>query len=191
MNILITGSAGFIASNLVVYLSDKYPNYKIIGLDRLDPCSNLNYIKTLKNKNYTFIKGDICNTDLVNLILNDYQIDISMHLAACTHVDNSFGNSIKFTESNILGTHILLECAKKYGKLKNFLFISSDEIYGSTSHHTNIASTENDKLEPTNPYASTKASGEHLVNSYRISFKLPTMITRSNNVYGIYQYPEN
>jgi len=184
-SILLTGGAGFIGSNVANYLYEKY-KYPIVILDKLDVCSSLKGI----NSGITFIKGDICNTDLVNHILQDHKIDIIMNYASNTHVDLSLGNSIEFTKSNVLGTHTLLECSKYYGKLKLFLHVSTDEIFGDSSSVTGLASKEEDKHEPTNPYAATKASAEHLVNSYHISFKLPIIITRSNNVFGPRQFPE-
>jgi dTDP-glucose 4,6-dehydratase len=184
-SILLTGGAGFIGSNVANYLYEK-GYQRIVVLDKIDICSNTkNLIPEIK-----LIKGDICNADLVNHILDEYKIDTIIHFAAATHVCNSMYDSLNFTQSNIVGTHMLLECSKIYGKLKLFIHFSTDEVYGEKSYTSNKASTENDKLEPTNPYASTKASAEHLVNSYRISFKLPTIITRCNNIFGIKQYPE-
>ncbi len=184
MNILLTGGLGFIGSNVSNYLCD---TYKIIILDKVDVCSN---IQNIQSENVTFVKGDICNADLVNLLLVNHEIDIILHFAAETHVDKSFGNSLLFTHSNILGTHTLLECARVYGKIKKFIHVSTDEVYGEISHHSDKTSLEIDKLEPTNPYAATKASAELLVQSYMISFNLPCIITRSNNIYGPGQYPE-
>jgi len=186
--ILITGACGFIASNVLNYLSNKYKNIQFINVDRLDYCSSLKNIN-VKNNNYKFYKCDICNSDMIHYILNNHNVDTIIHFAAQTHVDNSFGNSIQFTRDNVLGTHTLLECSKEYGKIQRFIHISTDEVYGEVElngdecHETTI-------LKPTNPYAATKASAEHLVYSYYHSFKLPIIITRGNNVYGPHQYPE-
>lgn len=177
---LVTGGLGFIGSNFV---NRQIGAYNITVLDKVDECSNL---KNVDMDQITFVKGDICDVDLVNLILVTYNIDTIVHFAAETHVDKSFGNSLRFTNSNILGTHTLLECARHYGKLKLFLHISTDEVYGSSD----CKSREDDKHEPTNPYAATKAAAELLVKSYHISFGLPIVITRSNNVFGPQQYPE-
>ncbi|KAF1325093.1 Dtdp-glucose 4,6-dehydratase, partial [Globisporangium splendens] len=140
-------------------------------------------------RNYKFIKGNIMGADLVEYILQTEQIDTIVHFAAQSHVDNSFGNSIEFSKTNILGTHVLLEAAKIHGKITRFIHVSTDEVYGEGTAES-IAMTEDHVLEPTNPYAATKAGAEFLVKAYQRSFKLPTLITRSNNVYGPHQYPE-
>lgn len=133
------------------------------------------------------LQGNITSADLVSYVLRKERIDTVMHFAAQTHVDNSFGNSFTFTESNIMGTHVLLEAAKE-AKVKLFVHVSTDEVYGEGS--SGEASHEGSMLEPTNPYAATKAGAEHLVQAYRRSFGMPVIITRGNNVYGPHQYPE-
>lgn len=188
-NILITGGAGFIASHVVILLVKKYPHLKIVNFDRLDYCScidNLNEIKDYPN--YKFVKGNICSSDLVNYVLDAENIDTIMHFAAQTHVDNSFGNSFQFTENNIMGTHVLLESAK-LANIKRFIHVSTDEVYGE-QRLDQEAMDEEQVLEPTNPYAATKAGAEFLAKSYHRSFKMPIIITRGNNVYGPHQYPE-
>ncbi|DAZ93651.1 TPA: hypothetical protein N0F65_009056 [Lagenidium giganteum] len=140
-------------------------------------------------KNYKFIKGDITSADLIEYILCTEKIDTILHFAAQSHVDNSFGNSIQFSQTNIIGTHVLLEEARIHGKIQRFIHVSTDEVYGEGQAHT-TAMLEDHALEPTNPYAATKAGAEFLVKAYQRSFKLPTIITRSNNVYGPHQYPE-
>jgi UDP-glucose 4,6-dehydratase len=132
-------------------------------------------------------QGSITSADLVNYVLRVEKVDTIMHFAAQTHVDNSFGNSITFTEANILGTHVLLEAAKE-AKVKLFIHVSTDEVYGEGD--TGVPSHEGSPLEPTNPYSATKAGAEYLVKAYARSFALPTIITRGNNVYGPHQYPE-
>lgn len=161
-------------------------------LDRLDYCSCLeNLTEELKDTpNYKFIKGDIASSCIVNYILDTEKIDTIMHFAAQTHVDNSFGNSFAFTHSNIYGTHVLLECAKNCKTLKRFIHVSTDEVYGEGEDFETDPMTEEHILEPTNPYAATKAAAEFLVKSYYRSFKLPCLITRGNNVYGPHQFPE-
>jgi len=189
-NILVTGGAGFILSNFTNYMSDKYPKSNFIVLDKIDYVSSVDNIK--KNKNIKVIVGNINNKELVSFILREYNIDMIVHGAASSHVDNSFFNSIEFTENNVLGTHVMLECARKYNNdtknLKLFLHISTDEVYGEVCD--DIARCEKGLIQPTNPYASSKASAEFFVNSYKISYNLPIIITRGNNVYGINQYPE-
>ena len=191
-NFLITGALGFIGSNVVNYLSMKYPHIKIIILDKLSYCSSRNNIDKLSSHNTKIIIGDISNRELLTHILNEYQIDHVIHFAASSHVANSFYNSIDFTINNVLGTHYLLEATREYhDKTKNlekFIHISTDEVYGEVTD--DIMRTETSILDPTNPYAATKASAEFLVKSYYYSYKLPIIITRSNNVYGINQYPE-
>lgn len=132
--------------------------------------------------------GNICSSDLVNYVLAAEEIDTIMHFAAQTHVDNSFGNSFQFTQNNIMGTHVLLESAKVAG-IKRFIHVSTDEVYGE-QHADQDAMFEEDILEPTNPYAATKAGAEFLAKSYMRSFNMPIIITRGNNVYGPHQYPE-
>lgn len=189
INILITGGCGFIGSNLINHLlKTRGDTIKIINIDRLDYCSNLDNIINPNHPNYVFIPGNICDMDLIGNVLKIYQIEIVLHLAAQSHVDNSFGNSLAFTKDNIVGTHTLLECAKKYGKLTKFIYMSTDEVCGDYS--LNDHETPNAVLNPTNPYAATKASCELLVGSYAKSFKLPTIILRSNNVFGPNQYHE-
>lgn len=184
--ILITGMAGFIASNVIIEMVKRYPNCLFVGLDKISYCSSMKNFSGISDySNFIFVKGDITSLDLLDLLFKDYQIDHVMHFAAYTHVDRSFGNSIQFTKNNVLGTHYLLETSRKY-KIKLFLHVSTDEVYGSK--HT--TSTEETILAPTNPYAATKAAAEHLVRSYYHSYKLPIIITRGNNVYGRHQYPE-
>lgn len=184
--ILITGGCGFIASHVVIHLVKNYSEYNIVNIDRLSYCSSLNNVKEIENEpNYKFYLMDITSVNEMDKIFEIEQFDTIMHFAAQTHVDNSFGNSFKFINDNITGTHVLLELAKKYN-IKRFIHVSTDEVYGETETNVN----ENTILNPTNPYAASKAGAELLVNSYNISFKLPTIITRGNNVFGPHQYPE-
>ena len=184
--ILITGGCGFIASHVVINLVKKYPEYNIVNIDRLSYCSSLNNVREIENEpNYKFYLMDITSVNEMDKIFEIEQFDTIMHFAAQTHVDNSFGNSFKFINDNIIGTHVLLELAKKYN-IKRFIHVSTDEVYGETETNVN----EHTILNPTNPYAASKAGAELLVNSYNISFKLPTIITRGNNVFGPHQYPE-
>ena len=130
-NILITGGCGFIASNLINHLLEQNENIFIYNIDILNYCSDINNVKP--HKNYKFIKGDICSSDLIKFILEEYNIDTIMHFAAQSHVDNSFGKSLDFTRDNVFGTHNLLECSRLYGKIKRFIHVSTDEVYGEVS----------------------------------------------------------
>lgn len=192
-NILLTGGAGFIGSNAVIHFVKKYPQYKIVNFDKLDYCSSLRNVEEIQNApNYKFIKGNILSSDFVSFVLKEEDIDTIIHFAAQTHVDNSFGNSFQFTENNIRGTHVLLEAAKAHGKIRRFIHVSTDEVYGEAGSEGQEAEehTESTLLQPTNPYAATKAGAEFLVQAYHRSFNMPTIITRGNNVYGPRQFPE-
>ncbi|KAI3336749.1 dtdp-glucose-dehydratase [Xylariaceae sp. AK1471] len=189
-NIMITGGAGFIACWLVRHLTLTYPHaYNIISFDKLDYCSSLNNTRVLNDKrNFTFYHGDITNPSEVLDCMERYNIDTIFHFAAQSHVDLSFGNSYGFTHTNVYGTHVMLESAKKVG-IKRFIHISTDEVYGEVNDDDDDL-LETSILAPTNPYAASKAAAEMLVYSYMKSFKLPVIIVRSNNVYGPHQYPE-
>ena len=187
MNILVTGGCGFIGSNFINYILKKDPTVKIFNIDCLNYCANVSNVNS--HSNYKFIKGNITSKDLVLYILNEYSIDAIIHFAAQSHVDNSFDNSLQYTTDNVYGTHVLLQASKEYGKLKKFLHFSTDEVYGEVDlEHPGCH--EKSLLNPTNPYAATKAAAEFLVRSYYHSFNLPVVIVRCNNVYGPNQYPE-
>lgn len=186
-NILITGGCGFIGSNFINYFCQEYPNVNVFNIDCLNYCASETNVTDYPN--YTFLFGNITDEKRVSYILEKHEIDCIIHFAAQSHVDNSFNNSIQYTIDNLLGTHILLECSKRYGKLKLFLHFSTDEVYGEVDiHHTGC--NEYSLLNPTNPYSATKAGAEFLVRSYNHSFKLPYIIIRCNNVYGNNQYEE-
>ncbi|CAN0913923.1 Trifunctional UDP-glucose 4,6-dehydratase/UDP-4-keto-6-deoxy-D-glucose 3,5-epimerase/UDP-4-keto-L-rhamnose-reductase RHM1 [Linum grandiflorum] len=191
-NILITGAAGFIASHVCNRLIRNYPDYNVVVLDKLDYCSNLNNLNPSRSSpNFKFVKGDIASADMVNFILLTESIDTIMHFAAQTHVDNSFGNSFEFTENNIYGTHVLLEaCRLTGGRVKRFIHVSTDEVYGETDEDAVVGNHEACQLLPTNPYSATKAAAEMLVMAYGTSYGLPVITTRGNNVYGPNQFPE-
>lgn len=190
-SILITGAAGFIASHVCNRLTRNYPDYKIVVLDNLDYCSNLkNLNPSTSSPNFKFIKGDIGSADLVNYIILTESIDTIMHFAAQTHVDNSFGNSFEFTQNNIYGTHVLLEASKNSGRIKRFIHVSTDEVYGETEEDAIEGNHEASQLLPTNPYSATKAGAEMIVMAYGRSYGLPVITTRGNNVYGPNQFPE-
>ncbi|KAI2493547.1 Polysaccharide biosynthesis protein [Fragilaria crotonensis] len=162
-NIFLTGGAGFIASHVAILLCQKYPEYNVVVYDKLDYCSCLANLDELQGlPNFKFVKGDICSPDLVSYVLKEEQIDTIMHFAAQTHVDNSFGNSFAFTHSNIYGTHVLLESAKCCPTIKRFIHVSTDEVYGEGEDFDTDPMMEDHVLEPTNPYAATKAGAEFL-----------------------------
>ncbi|KAF3938350.1 ADP-L-glycero-D-manno-heptose-6-epimerase [Dactylella cylindrospora] len=189
-NIMITGGAGFIACWLVRHLTTTYQgSYNIVSFDKLDYCASLNNTRMLDSlPNFKFFHGDITEPEDVIQCIKDNQIDTIFHFAAQSHVDLSFGNSYQFTDTNVYGTHVLLECAKNYG-IKKFVHISTDEVYGEVDEDGDDL-IEASILAPTNPYAASKAAAEMLVNAYYKSFKLPVIIVRSNNVYGPHQFPE-
>ncbi|KAK3399099.1 hypothetical protein B0T20DRAFT_191040 [Sordaria brevicollis] len=189
-NIMVTGGAGFIACWVVRHLVLTYPEaYNIVSFDKLDYCASLNNTRALDQEpNFSFYKGDITDPADVMDCLKRYNIDTIFHFAAQSHVDLSFGDPYGFTHTNVYGTHVLLESARKVG-IKRFIHVSTDEVYGEVQDDDHDL-LETSILAPTNPYAASKAAAEMLVNSYKMSFKLPVIIVRSNNVYGPHQYPE-
>jgi dTDP-glucose 4,6-dehydratase len=195
MSILITGGCGFIGSNYInSLLQSKLFNNKefdyIINIDKLDYCScKDNVDDNIDSNKYIFIEGSICDKELLQRIFEKYNIEYIVHFAAQTHVDNSFDNSINYTIDNILGTHHLIECCRLFGNIKRFIHISTDEVYGEIEINSRD-STEISLLNPTNPYAATKAGAEFIVRSYYYSYNMPIIIIRCNNVYGAKQYPE-
>ncbi|CAF4772129.1 unnamed protein product [Rotaria sp. Silwood1] len=185
--LLVTGGCGFIGSTFINHWIETYPNDKIINIDRLDPVANMKNISNPNSPNYTFILADINNKDIVLHLFNQYNITHIVHFAVQAHLDSSFGNSITFTESNVYGTHSVLEASRIYGKIQKFIHISTDEVYGETPSGSN---QEICLLNPLNPYAATIAAAEFLVKSYGESFKLQYCIIRLCNVYGPRQHFE-
>jgi UDP-glucose 4,6-dehydratase len=187
MNLLITGGCGFIGSNFINYTKFKYNS--LVNLDALYYCASHEnvheHIRT--SPNYHFVKGNLCSFDLVSHILSEHNITHVIHFAAQSHVQNSFEESLQYTQDNIVGTHTLLECCHKWGKIEKFIHVSTDEVYGESE---NLKFDEKTILVPTNPYAATKAAAEMIAMSYIKSYNLPIVITRGNNVYGPNQYPE-
>jgi 3,5-epimerase/4-reductase len=193
VNLLVTGGCGFIGSNFINYYFPKNKISKLVNLDAMYYCADENNVNSsIRNcDKYTLVKGNLCDSDLINHILRVYNITHVIHFAAQSHVQNSFDDSLTFTKDNILGTHILLELCRKYDKIDRFIHVSTDEVYGESmnsvdEHHK----TEHSILCPTNPYAATKAGAELIAQSYNHSYKMPIIITRGNNVYGPNQYPE-
>lgn len=183
LNILVTGGCGFIASNFINRIAG--PDYLIVNLDKLDYCSN---VHNVKEGAATLVKGDIKNRDLVTFLIKEYKFDIVFHFAAQSHVDNSFNDPVMFTYENVCGTHNLLEAFRLEKPDTKFIHFSTDEVYGTWE--SGPAFTESDMLVPTNPYSSSKAAAEMIVQSYIKSFKMDIKIIRCNNVYGPRQYPE-
>lgn len=204
-NILITGGAGFIGSNFLPYFLGKYPQYNIVNLDSLTYAGNLSHLSEVQNfTNYTFIKGDICERGLVEKIFADHKITDVIHFAAESHVDNSIQNPDVFIQTNIHGTFVLLDVAKKYWEAKiqstsntstplsnrrnRFHHISTDEVYG-TLGETGLFS-ETTAYAPNSPYSASKASSDMLVRSYHHTFGTDTIITNCSNNYGPKQHEE-
>ncbi|MBI2619505.1 MAG: dTDP-glucose 4,6-dehydratase [Ignavibacteriales bacterium] len=188
MNILITGGAGFIGSNLVWYFVKKYPSYRVVNLDKLTYAGNLENLEGLKGaRNYVFVKGDICDREMVGQLVRDQGIDTIVNLAAESHVDRSIMGAAEFIQTNVGGTNVLLEIAKDLG-IQRYVQISTDEVYGSLG--PNGYFTETTPLHPNSPYAASKASADLLVFAYQHTFGVPAVVTRCSNNYGPYQFPE-
>jgi len=192
-NILITGGAGFIGSHVVRRFVKTYPQYHIYNLDALTYAGNLENLKDVENElNYTFLKGDITEEDYVNKIFEEHKFSSVIHLAAESHVDRSISDPLAFAKTNILGTMILLNAAKKSweGNYNDKLFyhISTDEVYG-TLGETGLF-TEKTSYDPNSPYSASKASSDHFVRAYGETYGIPYVISNCSNNYGSYQFPE-
>jgi len=183
--ILATGCAGFIGSNFIRNIIKKYPECKIVNLDKLTYAGNPDNLKDIENNpNYTFIKGDICNPYIVNKAAKG--ADLIVNFAAESHVDRSIKDPAVFLKTDIIGTHVLLEAVRKFN-IQKFIQISTDEVYGSIKEGS---FKESDTLKPSSPYSASKASADLLINSYITTYNIPAIITRSSNNFGPYQYPE-
>ena len=185
-NILVTGGAGFIGSNFVRYMVDKYPEYDIINLDALTYSGNLENLKDIENKeNYSFVKGDIRDKSIVDDLVK--KCDYVINFAAESHVDRSIFDPEIFIKSNVLGTQVLLNASKEFG-VEKYIQISTDEVYGTLGESGYF--TENSPLQPNSPYSASKAGGDLITRAYFETFDLPMNITRCSNNYGPYQFPE-
>lgn len=185
--LLVTGGAGFIGSCFVRHMLNEYQDYKIINLDALTYCGNLENLKDVENNpNYTFIHGNICDRDLVRDIIND-GVDCVVNFAAESHVDNSIKHPEIFVETNVQGTLNLLQASKE-AKIQRYLQVSTDEVYGTLGQTGYFYETT--PLAPNSPYSASKAGADMLVRAYHETYNMPTLNTRCSNNYGPYQYPE-
>ncbi|MBX5480941.1 MAG: dTDP-glucose 4,6-dehydratase [Myxococcaceae bacterium] len=188
MNVLVTGGCGFIGSNLVRYLRRERPSWKVVNLDKLTYAGNLENLQDLEgDPNHVFVKGDIGNRELLDLIIRQHGIEAIFHLAAESHVDRSILGPEVFIQTNVLGTHVLLEAARAH-QLKRFLMVSTDEVYGSLG--PTGAFTESSPLRPSSPYSASKTSADLVTLAYHHTFGMDVVVTRCSNNYGPYQFPE-
>jgi dTDP-glucose 4,6-dehydratase len=188
MNLLVTGGAGFIASNFVYYILDKYPDYKVVNYDLLTYAGNLENLKDIEgNPNYTFVRGNIANRELVEHVVQTSAIDVIVNFAAESHVDRSITEPDIFIKTNVIGTGALLDVARDL-KIKKYVQVSTDEVYGSLGEEGYF--TEETPLSPNSPYSASKASADLLVQAYHETYGLNVNITRCSNNYGPYHFPE-
>jgi len=193
-NLLITGGAGFIGSHVVRLFATRYPDYRIVNLDKLTYAGNLANLQDVEHlPNYTFVKADICDFDTLCDVFRRYAVDGVIHLAAESHVDRSIADPFTFARTNVMGTLSLLEAARRYWngawQGKRFYHISTDEVYGALQADGTFF-TETTKYDPHSPYSASKASSDHFVRAYHDTYGMPTIVTNCSNNYGPYQFPE-
>lgn len=191
MRFLVTGGAGFIGSNYMHYVVDKYPEDYFVCLDALTYAGNYNNIKDLEGKdNYKFVHGDITDREFIDKLFKEEQFDIVINFAAESHVDNSIKNPGIFLTTNIIGTQVLMDASLKYN-IKRYHQVSTDEVYGDLPlDRPDLLFTEDTPIHTSSPYSSSKAGADLLVGAYHRTFGLPTTISRCSNNYGPYQFPE-
>ena len=188
MKLLVTGGAGFIGSNFILYWLKNHPDDQIVNLDKLTYAGNLENLKDVeKNPNYSFVKGDICDASLVNSVMQG--IDAVVHFAAESHVDRSIMEPATFVMTNVVGTQVLLDTAVK-NNVQKFHHVSTDEVFGQLELGSNKKFDENTPYDPRSPYSASKAGSDHLVRAYHHTFGLPITITNCSNNFGPYQFPE-
>ncbi len=191
MKFLVTGGAGFIASNYLYYVTEKYPEDTFVCLDALTYAGNYNSIKPLEERsNYKFVKGDITDREFIDKLFAEEKFDVVINFSAESHVDNSIKNPGIFLQTNIIGTQVLMDASLKYG-VKRYHQISTDEVYGDLPlDRPDLLFTEQTPLHASSPYSASKASADLLVGAYHRTFGLPATISRCSNNYGPYQFPE-
>ena len=189
-NILVTGAAGFIGANFAEFFVNKHPDYNVIVLDKLTYAGNMDNLKKVIDK-ITFEKGDICDFEFVTELFKKYDINGVIHFAAESHVDNSIKTPFIFTQTNVLGTHTLLEAAKQAwgeGSSNKFVHISTDEVYGTLGEEGYF--TEKSPIQPNSPYSASKASSDLIALAYHETYKMNVTVTNCSNNYGPYQHNE-
>lgn len=188
MKLLVTGGAGFIGSNFILYWMKNHPEDQIVNFDKLTYAGNLENLKDVeKNPNYSFVHGDVCDASLVNSAMQG--VDVVVHFAAESHVDRSIMEPAAFVMTNVVGTQVLLDAAVK-NNVQKFHHVSTDEVFGQLELGSNKKFDENTPYNPRSPYSASKASSDHLVRTYHHTFSLPITITNSSNNFGPYQFPE-
>lgn len=189
MRIFVTGGAGFIGSNFVLHMMEKYPDYEIINFDNLTYAGNLENLKSVeKNPNYSFVHGDICNKDDVEKAMTD--CDWVVHFAAESHVDRSITGPAIFVKTNVIGTQVLLDVAREKN-VKRFHHVSTDEVFGTLElDNLDVRFTEDTPYSPRSPYSASKAGSDHLVRAYMETYELPVTISNCTNNYGPFHFPE-